>query len=337
LTLGPDGDFLADGLLVGCTDLTFQASPLAHPTFLPYRLSGVPVQTAEDNVVEVLFAEGAVVRGRVTAQAGESVADAPVLALPVGEDALRNAADVRSRARQVRDRPPDFAAAATFTAADGTYELPPLLPGRYFLYAAPPGDSDEPSWGGQHLSGMDAPTEPMTRQLIRLEAAGPHPVDLAFRQPLRMGGTLAGTIYGLDGEPLRLRCLDYVLRRLPGPDYSSYGYGSLAVLRTDAQGGYRFTDLPPGTYTLKVMSPDWPTVRREGITVAAAAGQPPVTAAAGQPPNRVRVTRWRRSTRRATTLSPACRPEDTPSRSAGGASGGWKQKWPWTRLGRESR
>ncbi|QCB92224.1 carboxypeptidase regulatory-like domain-containing protein [Cellulomonas shaoxiangyii] len=191
----------------------------------PSMMTGTVVRVAEGEAVAGLDAQlapGAVVRGRVVDPAG-----APVAFATVSVERL-----------DVPGVPPSGA----YTDADGTYEVRALAAGTYRLKVVPAPDSGLSTTWWTRTADAAAAT-PLTL------ATGQHRegVDVT---PLP-GSGIAGTVTAPAGVPLEE--LTVVVQEA-GPDGSLRTVGGTTPA---ADGTYRFTDLAPGTYLVRVEHVDW--------------------------------------------------------------------------------
>lgn len=149
------------------------------------------------------------------------------------------------------------------TGADGKVQLDPVKPGAYELVV------------------RASPTSPEVREDVDLHA-GKQLVELHVRggtiegKVLGSNGPLAGARVNLqhapkEGETSNIRQQTMIFA-LSGPDgevieMGGSSGGELASVRTDADGGYRFEDVPAGDWIVVVRATDYSEARSDQIVV----------------------------------------------------------------------
>jgi protocatechuate 3,4-dioxygenase beta subunit len=251
---------------------------LAVEGCLPYRLNAYDLSEGEEHRLEVRLQRGVQFVGRLTTPDGAPVPGALILAQPTsppGMGGTKGGAPVpafwlRHEAERLETALPAFDQAVARSDANGRYALPPLVPGRYRLLAAALTQAESALPPYNHPASSREVTSVIGPPV---EEPGTVERDVRVVPPAALYGTWEGALRLPDGATPRLRRLDAVLRRLPGPEDTSWSTGSFITVRTTAEGRYRL-DLPPGQYILKFIGPDFATTALE---MGVEAGQTTVT------------------------------------------------------------
>jgi hypothetical protein len=160
----------------------------------------------------------------------------------------------------------------THTNNRGTFGLEDVQPGRYTLQIESPG------FRQYNLSKLEIGPSPKALPVIVLDlglAECPpgtvHPVDIRLLPTGLQSGSLSGSFRLAIARPLRFR------RRPPHPAEVSVELRNtkgelIRAARTTLTKGFRFADLPPGPYSIKLTGSGlyeetWPVVLRQDLEV----------------------------------------------------------------------
>ena len=221
------GRFAVKNLPAGTFDLAVRArgfAPLTVPAL------ALPDGTGTSDLGTVLLAPGGAIRGVVSDAQGEPVADAEVRALGADRDGL---SFVLGEAEST----------GLFTAADGSFALEDLAPGRTLDLVV-----THPGYGPASAPGVAVPT--------------PSPLRIVLRPTARV----AGRVIDADGKP--------VAGATVGVFEDARGFSSSRSMGADPkqeiaddEGGFVFADVPPGAFGLSAEAPRHQSAELRGLEV----------------------------------------------------------------------
>jgi protocatechuate 3,4-dioxygenase beta subunit len=225
------GRFEVKHVPAGSFDLAVRAKGFA-PLMVPAL--AVPPGHGTTDLGTVVLAPGAAIRGVVTDAQGEPVADAEVLARGADRDGMSLVAGAGE-------------SPGVFTAADGSFVLADLAPGRTFDLAV-----THTGYGPASAPGVAVPT--------------PSPLRIVLRPTARVSGRVTAP----DGKPVAGATLTLDEERRGFAGARGFSFQPTRKEGTaDDLGGFSFADVSPGPFVLSAEAPHRQPAELRGLEAKA--------------------------------------------------------------------